>query len=71
MNPVLAKLVEKPEDWEYSNYKDWIGVSSYGLTDYKLRDQYFSSGSEYKLLVEEAIADKLMQKEMAESDLEY
>ena len=25
MNPVKAKLVDKPENWEYSSYQDYIG----------------------------------------------
>lgn len=25
LNPVKAKLVDKPEDWEYSSYRDYIG----------------------------------------------
>lgn len=25
LNPVIAGLAENPEDWEFSNYNDWIG----------------------------------------------
>ena len=70
LNPVLAKLVSKPEDWEFSNYNDWIGNTKTGLTDIEFIYLFFSSVSEYKLLAEEAIEDKLLQQEIAKSEIE-
>jgi REP element-mobilizing transposase RayT len=33
LNPVKAQLVQRPEDWPYSNYVDWIGLRSGALKD--------------------------------------
>ena len=33
MNPVKANLVIKPEEWEYSNYPEWIGIRNGTLFD--------------------------------------
>src|SRR5512139_3564361 len=32
-NPVKAGLVAKPEDWAYSNYREWIGMRNNGLVN--------------------------------------
>jgi len=33
LNPVKARLVEEPDEWEFSNYKEWISVRSDELFD--------------------------------------
>ena len=53
LNPVKHGLVEKPEDWPYSNYKEFIGMSRVSsFTDEFLKTQ-FNSSQEYKSFVEE------------------
>ena len=71
LNPVLANLVERPQDWHFSNFSDWIGKAHTQLTDYNLRDEYFNSGKEYQKQVEKTLKDKLLQKELSESDIEF
>ncbi|MCS7151118.1 MAG: transposase [Endomicrobia bacterium] len=35
LNPVTAYLVERPEDWIYSSYNEYIGISETGFCDFK------------------------------------
>ena len=51
-NPVDDGLVEKLEDWEFSNYLEWIGKRNGSLVDLKLRNKYFSDSDKYKSNVE-------------------
>jgi len=46
-NPVEAKLVKKPEDWVYSNYREWIGLRDGALVDKVFVQDHFSSAEEY------------------------
>jgi putative transposase len=41
LNPVSAGLVRLPEDWEFSNYREWIGIRNGTLVDLNfVRDFY-------------------------------
>lgn len=46
-NPVKAGLVTKPEDWAYSNYREWIGMRDGVLVDKEFVQDHFSSTDEY------------------------
>lgn len=46
-NPVKAGLVTKPEDWAYSNYREWIGVRDGALVDQVFVQDHFPSAAEY------------------------
>ncbi|MCX7940642.1 MAG: transposase [Endomicrobia bacterium] len=35
LNPVTAYLVERPEDWIYSSYNEYIGIAESGFCDFK------------------------------------
>ena len=50
-NPVKDGLVALPEDWEYSNYLDWIGLRSGTLVNREFIQEYFGTPAEYKSLV--------------------
>jgi len=52
-NPVKANLVDKPEDWEYSNYLEWIGLRNNRLFDDELLRAYFSDNESYKKQIKE------------------
>ena len=47
-NPVKAKLVNKIEDWEFSNYSEWIRKRNRGLFDDELLKKYFYSSNNYE-----------------------
>ena len=63
LNPVVAHLVTRPEDWPYSNYLDWIGQRAGTLLDRDFVQAHYSDPGEYEAFVqssiEEAIAAKL------------
>jgi len=50
-NPVKDGLVTLPEDWEYSNYPDWIGLRSGTLVDREFIQEHFGVPADYKSLV--------------------
>ena len=50
-NPVKDGLVASPEDWEYSNYLDWIGLRSGTLVSREFIQEHFGAPAEYTSLV--------------------
>ena len=63
LNPVVARLVKRPEDWPYSNYLEWIGQRVGTLMDRDFVQAYYTRPDEYAAFilssVNEAIAVKL------------
>jgi len=53
LNPCAARLVAKPEDWEFSDYRKWIETRESSWADVSLRDAYFKSPLDYRKFVEE------------------
>ena len=58
LNPVMAGLVTRPEDWPYSNYQDWIGLRDGGLVDKVFVQDHFSSAEEYVKFVNDVEDEK-------------
>jgi putative transposase len=58
LNPVAAKLVRDPEDWEYSDYREWTGMKSSPLFDPAFRQGFFKTSSDYRRFVEEYKEEK-------------
>ena len=56
-NPVVAGLVSKPEDWEFSSYRDYIGIRAGTLSDPDIILSQFSSREEYQEFVEDYTED--------------
>ena len=50
-NPLEAGLVRSIEEWEFSNYLEWIGRRNGTLVDMDFVGQYFQDGNEYKRFV--------------------
>jgi hypothetical protein len=55
LNPVAAGLVEKAEDWEYSSYRDYLGLCDGNLLKPSVILNQFESPVEYQRFVEDAI----------------
>jgi REP element-mobilizing transposase RayT len=55
LNPVRAGLVSKPEDWIFSNYREFIGMRKGILFDKEFLDTQFGSPQEYRSFVETEI----------------
>lgn len=47
LNPVYAGLVEEPEEWEYSNYKEWVNKRDELFFTKEIRNYYFRNVNDY------------------------
>ena len=63
-NPIDDKLVDNIEDWEFSNYLDWIGKRNNGLVDKDFINKYFPVPELYSKFVLEYFSDKQAAHEM-------
>ncbi len=54
LNPVKAGLVYGPEDWQHSDYAEWIGLRDVTLGDSAFIQSSFPVGSEYRAFVADA-----------------
>ena len=52
LNPVIAGLVKRPEDWEFSSYRDYIGLRQGSLPTPEVVLGQFESPHEYQEFVE-------------------
>ncbi|MDH7487457.1 MAG: transposase [Anaerolineae bacterium] len=50
-NPVKDGLVAAPEDWAYSNYREWINQRAGTLVDRVFVREHFGTPAEYRALV--------------------
>ena len=62
LNPVVARLVSKPEEWQFSNYLEWIGVRSDVLFDPPFSKLFFASPEEYRKFVNSDIPEAMERK---------
>ena len=63
-NPVAANLVSKPEDWEFSNYRDWIGLINSKLYDYKFIRDNFDSNNDYFEIMKDYMNNKISMTDL-------
>ncbi len=59
LNPVHANLVKTPEQWQWSNYPEWIGIRDNRLIDRQIVETLFKSPSEYKNCISNFLPSKL------------
>lgn len=64
VNPVLAGLCVNPEDWEYSNYREWLGLRKGSLFDRDFFNTYFQTYEQYREFLYSYKEEKLIRKEM-------
>jgi putative transposase len=71
-NPVKDGLVDLPEDWEFSNYLDWIGLRSGTLLNREFIQEHFGSPAEYKSLVLDYLRSRSLPEDIGKylQDLE-
>ena len=53
LNPVKSKLVINPEDWQYSSYKSYIGLTDNEFIDQEFILNIIGSPNSYRKFVEE------------------
>ena len=51
-------MAEKPEDWAYSNFREWIGLRESVLVDKVFVQDHFPSAEEYIKFVNDAKDEK-------------
>ena len=59
LNPVAAGLVEKPEDWSFSSYRDTIGLRNGTLARPQIIIEQFGTADNYRRFVEEGRESKI------------
>jgi putative transposase len=59
-NPVKDGLVALPEDWEFSNYLEWMGLRNGKLVNHEFIRENFGLPEEYRELVMEYIQTRYM-----------
>jgi REP element-mobilizing transposase RayT len=62
LNPVVAGLVKRPEDWLYSNCLEWMGKRSSKLFDQEFSHTYFPNTSDYAEFITSSIPDARARK---------
>ena len=53
LNPVQAGLVDQPADWEFSSYRDYVGMRNGRLPKPEVVIEQFASAKEYAAFVEQ------------------
>ena len=59
LNPVHAGLVARPEDWMFSNYREFIGMRKGLLFDAEFFETQFGSPEEYRAFAEAEIPSEI------------
>ena len=62
LNPVVAGLVPDAEDWQYSNYLEWIGMRGGSLIDHEFVAAYFPNPSDYTEFIASSTDDALARQ---------
>ena len=64
LNPVLACLCSQPEDWTYSNCREWLGLRKGTLFSNNFFNTYFTNFEQYRDFLQSYKEDKLFQAKM-------
>ena len=67
LNPIKAKLVSDPSNWEYSSYNNWSSDSENSMISKKIRLEFYNSGNEYKMSFKEYWESKIWEEENYEN----
>jgi putative transposase len=65
-NPVKDGLVDLPEDWEYSNYLDWIGLRSGTLVERDFIQAHFGAPADYQSLVQDYLRTRSLPEQVGQ-----
>jgi putative transposase len=63
-NPVKDGLVSLPEDWEFSNYLEWMNLREGTLVNREFINEHFGTSEEYRTLVMEYIKSRRLPDEV-------
>jgi putative transposase len=63
-NPVKDGLVTLPEEWEFSNYLEWMNYRAGTLVDREFVNENFGTPEEYKILLQEYLRTSTMPEDV-------
>jgi hypothetical protein len=63
-NPVKDGLVTSPEDWQYSNYLEWIGERGGALVDLAFIRQHFDTPKAYHSRIREYVLTRYLPEDV-------
>jgi putative transposase len=63
-NPVKDGLATLPEDWEFSNYREWMNLREGTLLNREFIEEHFGTSEEYKTLIMEYIKTRSLPDEV-------
>jgi putative transposase len=63
-NPVKDNLVALPENWEFSNYPEWLNLRAGTLVNHEFNEENFGTPAEYQQLVMAYIQNRILPKEV-------
>lgn len=66
LNPVSAQLIQRPEQWQYSNYLECVDKRSRFPFDQSFIIEHFGSASGYEEFVRDYMADKKQSQKFFE-----
>lgn len=64
-NPLQANLVSLPEDWEFSNFREFMGIRNGTLFSIQFVEDYIGNREDYRNMVIETARKKNLQKAFA------
>lgn len=64
-NPVKDGLIERPEEWPYSNYAEWIGQRNGTLFDKEFIREHFETPEAYRAHLADYLATRRLPDEVA------
>ena len=64
LNPLEAGLVDELENWQYSNYPEFIGIRNGTLFARSLINEWFESGEDYRQFVMDYVEEKNRYQEI-------
>lgn len=63
-NPVKDGMVQHLEEWQYSNYLEWIGKRDGKLVDYQFVDEFFPNKTDYVEFVQDYLLTRQLPDEL-------
>ena len=64
LNPLEGGLVSMPDQWIFSDYREWISNSEEDKPGIRLRNELFGKGEDYKKFVMDFADEQRMQKKL-------
>ncbi|HCL00076.1 MAG TPA: transposase [Candidatus Marinimicrobia bacterium] len=71
LNPVIAGLCNHPEDWQYSNCREWLGIRNGTLFNRDFFDTYFQTFDQYREFLNAYRDYKMMQKKLRKFGFDF